>query len=128
MAAESNEVHGADPHGPIFVVDDNPDFRDALQDVLTDNGREVVLAENGRDALTKLAARRPCLILLDLMMPVMDGFEFLDQLQNLHSDIPVLVVSAHDTVVRGQRYPHVLGTLSKPFPIPELLSFVNANC
>ena len=96
--------------------------------MLTDNGQEVVLAENGRDALTKLADRKPCLILLDLMMPVMDGFEFLDQLQKLRSDIPVLVVSAHDAIARGQRYPHVLGTLTKPFPIPELLSVVNTNC
>lgn len=128
MAAERIEVRGADPHGPVFVVDDDPDFRDALRDVLTDNGQEVVLAENGRDALTKLADRRPCLILLDLMMPVVNGFEFLDQLQKLHSDIPVLVVSAHDTIAPGQRYPHVLGTLTKPFPIPELLALVNANC
>ena len=125
---ESNETHRAGAHGPILVVDDNADFRNALLDVLIDNGQEVVLAENGRDALAKLAERRPFLILLDLMMPVMDGFEFLDQLDRMRSDVPVLVVSAHDTVARAQRYARVLGTLTKPFRIPELLSVVNANC
>ena len=69
MAVESSETHRAGAHGPIFVVDDHADFRDALLDVLVDNGQEVVLAENGRDALAKLAETRPCLILLDLMMP-----------------------------------------------------------
>jgi CheY-like chemotaxis protein len=127
-----NEIADARGHGPILIVDDNPDFRDAMVEVLTDAGRQVVLAQDGEDAMMKLAkltrTGRPCLILLDLKMPVMDGLEFLDELASLHWNVPVLVVSATGIVARGQRYPHVLGTLEKPFHIPELLSLVDEYC
>jgi len=126
---DSNESPRGGAHGPVLVVDDSPDFRKAMLDVLTDSGRQVVLAENGEDALLKLSKMaRPCIILLDLMMPVMDGFEFLDELAKLHIDVPVLAVSAHASLAPAERYPRLLGTLKKPFHISELLSIVDEYC
>jgi CheY-like chemotaxis protein len=84
--------------GPVLVVDDDEDQRALVSRLLIKEGREVVTAANGQEALDRLAERRPALILLDLMMPVMDGFDFLDALhrQNIQPPIPVIVITAKD--------------------------------
>ena len=80
----------------ILVVDDNPDVRLALTTLLKDEGYEVTEASDGDLGIDAARARKPDLILLDLMMPRMDGFETLRELKkdaNL-SDIPVVVLTA----------------------------------
>ncbi len=82
----------------IMVVDDDESTREILRRTLQADGWEVWEAGNGREALELLAARKPALILLDLMMPVMDGFEFIDEYRRhprWHT-IPVVVVTARD--------------------------------
>jgi CheY-like chemotaxis protein len=83
--------------GIVLVVDDDPDIRDALCELLEDEGYRVVSASNGQEALVYLKTREPpCVILLDLMMPVMDGWEFRRRQQNdpRWSGIPVVVITA----------------------------------
>jgi signal transduction histidine kinase/CheY-like chemotaxis protein len=84
--------------GVVLVVDDNPDDRDRLARSLRSSGFEVVEAENGAVALDVLADQRPDLVILDLMMPVMDGFEFMATFKAdpANLDIPVVVVTAKD--------------------------------
>ena len=81
-----------------LVIDDLPDNRALLATLLEREGWKVEQADNGRTGLDALAAHRPALILLDLMMPVMDGFEFLRELRNREDgrDIPVVVVTAKE--------------------------------
>ncbi len=82
----------------ILVVDDDDDFRSLLVKVLKDEGFSVQTAANGQAALTKIDGGRPSLILLDLSMPVMDGFEVLRRLkqsEQLHS-IPVIILTGID--------------------------------
>jgi len=81
-----------------LVVDDEPDNRTILRRTLEGEGWTVMEAENGRDALEKIEERRPEMIFLDLMMPEMDGFEFVERLRSneLTQSIPVLVVTARD--------------------------------
>ncbi len=81
---------------PILIVDDNDDLLEAVGGVLEEDGFEVERAHNGKEALDILRRRRPFLILLDLMMPVMNGWEFLHYFKTnrLVSDIPVIVCSA----------------------------------
>lgn len=82
--------------GPVLVVDDDPDTRELFRRALTKDGREVIEAGDGAEALAQLSRQRPSLILLDLMMPVMDGFEFVEEFRR-HPDwqgIPILVVTA----------------------------------
>lgn len=67
----------------ILVVDDDPELRNVLDEALTDAGFEVATAENGEKGLEKAFEVKPNLILLDLVMPVMDGWEFLER---LHQD------------------------------------------
>ncbi|MGI8810062.1 MAG: ATP-binding protein [Acidimicrobiales bacterium] len=82
----------------VLVVDDDAQTRELLRRLLDAEGLSVALADSGRTALTRLEARRPSFVLLDLMMPEMDGFEFLVELGH-HPEwrtIPVVVLTAKD--------------------------------
>jgi PAS domain S-box-containing protein len=80
----------------ILIVDDDPEHRRRLSRVMEGEGWQVAEAENGLVGLERLAESRPDLILLDLMMPEMDGFEFLSELRNDDAlrDVPVVVITA----------------------------------
>ncbi|MEH3144861.1 MAG: response regulator [Methylobacterium frigidaeris] len=83
--------------GSVLLVDDDDDARDRLRRSLARDGWEVHEAENGAVALQRLDEDRPSLILLDLMMPVMDGFAFLSRLRaRPDGDVPVVVLTAKD--------------------------------
>ncbi len=82
----------------VMVVEDDPETQEVIGRMLEKTGIQVVTAENGRVALERLAESRPGLILLDLMMPEMDGFQFVDHVRQ-HADwrtIPIVVVTAKD--------------------------------
>jgi len=87
-------------HSPstVLVVDDEPANRSTLRQMLEKEGFEVTEAENGRVALESMAHTRPSVILLDLMMPEMDGFEFVANLRGREEwrDIPAVVLTAKD--------------------------------
>ena len=91
--------------GDILVVDDDADARARLRDVLTRGGWTVSEASNGREALDVVAHAAPQLILLDLTMPVMDGFTFLHELRGRPgcSNIPVVVLTARDLDATDRR-------------------------
>ena len=82
----------------VLLVDDDDFGRKVMCESLVQNGWDVTEAENGRVALLCLAQAKPNLIILDLMMPEMDGFEFLEELRKNPGwrDIPVVVVTARD--------------------------------
>src|SRR5258705_8247357 len=82
--------------GRILVVDDEPMVRDTLGQVLTDEGYVVDIAVDGEDALACVKAARPDAILLDLMMPGMNGRQFLIALRNEpgYEQVPVLIMTA----------------------------------
>jgi two-component system KDP operon response regulator KdpE len=111
----------------ILVVDDEPQIRRALRTALTGHGYEVEVADDGEAALTMLAARPPDAVVLDLMMPGVDGFEVVRQTREW-SRVPIVVLSA-----RGEERSKVealdLGAddyLTKPFGIDELLARLRA--
>jgi CheY-like chemotaxis protein len=89
----------------ILVVEDDSSVRELLQRHLKEGGWTVALAENGRVALERIAEARPALILLDLMMPEMDGFEFMDALRQRECDrdIPVVVITARQLSEEDRR-------------------------
>jgi signal transduction histidine kinase/CheY-like chemotaxis protein len=89
---------GADERRTILIVEDDEPTRDVMARTLAKSDCRVLEASNGREALDHLAVEKPSLILLDLMMPVMDGFDFLLEMRG-HPDwltIPVVVVTAKD--------------------------------
>jgi sigma-B regulation protein RsbU (phosphoserine phosphatase) len=112
------------PNAKILIVDDEPFNVDYLEQELEEAACETIAATNGQEALDKVQSEAPDLVLLDIMMPIMDGFEVLSRLKAdpATRDIPVIVISANNniqSVVRGIQ----LGAedyLPKPFE-PVLL-------
>ena len=84
--------------GKVLLVDDDEVVRRSVRQALEPIGWKVTEAENGEIAVEALAAGRPDVIILDLMMPKMDGFEFLDELRSQPDwrDVPVVVITAKD--------------------------------
>jgi CheY-like chemotaxis protein len=115
--------------GPILLVDDDAQTRQLLRRAVENGGWTVGEAENGRVALERVAEARPRLILLDLMMPGMDGFEFLAALRK-HREwraIPVVVITAKDLTAedRLQLNGYVQQILQKEaYSRDELLAWV----
>jgi PAS domain S-box-containing protein len=91
--------------GPVLIVDDDSTFRDLAQRALSQHGWEVCSARDGREALAAAAQRRPALVLLDLFMPVMDGFAFLEAFRSdaLWREIPVVVLADRDLSAEDRR-------------------------
>lgn len=109
----------------IMVVDDDPPVRNLLCELFLDAGYEVVRAENGQRALSKLGLITPDVITLDLLMPCVDGARLLQLIRQRMPACPlsVVVISAHDQVpslIRRQ----VQAVLSKPFDITAVLDAV----
>jgi len=114
----------------ILIVEDNPDLRTVLTDALLDSGYDVSAVSNGAEALALVEERLPDAILLDLMMPVMDGAEFLRARRErpFLARIPVMVLTAspfHHRMIDGLGATLVL---RKPYDLEELLAAVEALC
>ncbi|MEP7288235.1 MAG: response regulator [Chloroflexota bacterium] len=111
---------------PILVVDDNEQLRENLTEILQMEGYLVVTAANGQLALDTVAVVRHRLIILDINMPVMDGFEFLaayTQLPEPHS--PVIICSAGTGNLNPGVLPaFVIATLPKPYDIQRMLTLI----
>jgi two-component system response regulator MprA len=112
----------------ILVVDDDRAVRESLRRSLSFNGYSVTLAEDGIEALTAIAGERPDAVILDVMMPRLDGLEVCRQLRSTGDDLPILVLTARDSVSE-----RVAGLdagaddyLPKPFALEELLARMRA--
>jgi CheY-like chemotaxis protein len=115
----------------ILVVEDDPDIRETIAQILEEEGYRALMAENGQEALRRLAeGPRPRLILLDLMMPVMDGWQFREEQRKdpTIATIPVVVVSADGQVRQKAERIHADGHIRKPVGIDALLAVVERYC
>jgi two-component system alkaline phosphatase synthesis response regulator PhoP/two-component system response regulator VicR len=112
----------------ILVVDDEPLIVKLVQVNLQKVGYQVITASNGREALEQVAVDRPDLILLDVMMPVMDGFETLQRLKGdeATANIPVIMLTANaqDVIMLEAYKNHVDLFLTKPFDPRSLIIWV----
>ena len=79
----------------ILVVDDDEGLRDLFKEVLTDEGYQVLTAKNGKEALQKLEKEKPDLIVLDIVMPKMDGMEALGRIIGKDKSVPVILHTSH---------------------------------
>lgn len=111
----------------ILVVDDNSSVRQLLQDYLTEQGYQVITADNGENALYTSRHEPPDVILLDIMMPKMDGYQFLRRYRQERST-PVIIITA-----RQEETDAVLGLelgaddyIVKPFRMRELVARIQA--
>lgn len=92
----------------ILVVDDDPDMREALQIILESADYSVVMAEDGEQCLAKLKEEQPDILILDLLMPKMDGFEVCKALKDprhaRYGDVPIIILSSVQEGVSQRRY------------------------
>jgi DNA-binding response OmpR family regulator len=110
----------------VLVVDDDPAIRGLVADALRIEGYAVDLAAHGREALEALRARRPDTIVLDLMMPIMDGFSFIEacQREQLCTDVPIVVISAVQEALKRIKEVSVHACIAKPFDLDDLVRTV----
>ena len=111
----------------VLVVDDEACMRDLVVDVLQAEGYAVGAADNGQHALEYLQRGRPDAIVLDLMMPVLDGWAFMEAYREVAgAEIPVIGVSAAMSPRVAERLGQlgVQACLAKPFEITDLLAYV----
>ena len=114
---------------PVLIVDDDPDVRRMIRLLLETSGYETMSAANGAEALERIHECRPCVVLLDMMMPVMDGFEFRrQQLSDPEiSDVPVVCLTAHYEPVQVTTQLNA-PCLQKPPHFPQILNAIEARC
>ena len=110
--------------GGILVVDDDPDLRVFLRLMLTSMGFEVTSAANGQEALDEMKGHDPVLILLDMKMPVMNGWEFCRALEGRDARPPIVVLTAAPDPAGRAAEVHAEGWLGKPFEIADLEAIV----
>jgi DNA-binding response OmpR family regulator len=115
----------------IFIVDDDPDVRELVEYKLVQNGHEVQSATNGHDALRMLPEAKPDLLLLDVMMPGISGFDVLAQLraEEATKALPIIMLTAKAQESDSERG-FTLGAndyMLKPFSPRELMNRINAQ-
>jgi CheY-like chemotaxis protein len=109
----------------ILLVEDDEDVREMLAFALTSRGFTVEAVSGGREALGAIERQRPCLIILDLVMPVMSGRQVLVELEARGlSSIPVCVISALSDAPPEQ----AIATLAKPFDVGEVVTLAARYC
>jgi DNA-binding response OmpR family regulator len=131
MAEHETLAVATDVRGPavasVLVVDDDPGIVGFLELALGDEGYEVRVAANGREGLAETERRRPDVILLDMNMPVMDGWEFCQQLRRADADldtIPIIVMTAARDAAARSNEVGAQGYLGKPFDLDHLFQTI----
>src|SRR3954470_8639377 len=112
----------------VLIIEDELPMRTALADVLTGEGYRVITAADGEEGLRRAIAEKPDLLLLDIMMPHLDGYAVCAELRRLSNPVPILMLTA-----KGQIEDRIIGLdcgaddyLVKPFSTEELLARMRA--
>jgi len=109
----------------ILIVDDDPDMVETLELVLCADGYSCRTASNGAEALDMAAAKRPGLVLLDMLMPVMNGWDCAHELRQRYGrTVPIVVVTASEHAGKRAAEADADDVLPKPFDIDELRRIV----
>jgi CheY-like chemotaxis protein len=110
----------------VLIVDDDPDLREMMRLMLDVSGYQVQCAGNGREAVEAAAENVPAVVLLDMLMPVMDGWQCAQELRAQHGrKVPIVVVTAAEHArARADQIGGIDEVLAKPFEMSDLLRVV----
>ena len=114
--------------GAVLAVDDDPSILDLMNDILEGEGYRVLLAQNGAEALHVLDGNEPCLVLLDMRMPTLDGWGFASAMRERGLRYPVVVVTAAENARAWAAEIGADAYLAKPFQLADLLAVVERYC
>ena len=109
---------------PILVVDDDPSIVSTVSEILDFEGYPVQTAANGAEALRAIERTQPSLVLLDMRMPVLDGWGFARALRERGLSLPIIVMTAAENAARWAQEIEAAGYVSKPFDLLELIATV----
>ncbi len=112
----------------ILIVDDEEPIRLTVCEILQDEGYPVALATNGAEALQCVETDPPCVVLLDMRMPILDGWSFLDALHARGAGPSILVMTAAQNARRWAEEVGADGYLAKPFDLLDVLAEVERLC
>lgn len=120
-------MNSDEPAKKVLVVDDEPDTLELVKLVLESGGFKTLLASTGEEALNQVAISKPDLVLLDIMMPDMDGWEVFRKLKEKYSKMPIAILTAKAQNIDRLLGLHVLKAddyITKPFGKNELIDRV----
>lgn len=115
---------GDGQHDTVLVVDDDTSILDTVSSILSGEGYHVVSAATGEEALAAVARKQPALILLDMRMPIMDGWAVARALREQGIQVPIVVMTAAESAKRWADEVGAEGYLAKPFGLDDLLATV----
>jgi CheY-like chemotaxis protein len=124
QAAGQQRARTTGRHDVVLVVDDDTSILDTVSAILSGEGFAVVSAASGQEALDVMSREQPVVILLDMRMPVMDGWAVARALRAQGSSVPIIVMTAAESARRWADEVGAEGYLAKPFGLDELLSTV----
>lgn len=111
------------PH--VLVVEDDPDMVDVITAILAAEGYTYRTASNGLQALDAVDGERPAVILLDMLMPIMNGWQTAEELHHRYGrTVPIVIITAAEHAQARAREVDADGVLAKPFEIDDLLRVV----
>ena len=108
----------------VLVVDDDPSILDTVSSILTSEGFQVMAANGGQQALGLLSSWHPTLVLLDMRMPIMDGWAVASAMRESGSRVPIVVMTAAESAKKWADEIGAAGHLAKPFLLEDLISCV----
>lgn len=108
----------------VLVVDDDPSILDTVSAILSGEGYEVMSANGGEEAMALMRNWHPTLVLLDMRMPVMDGWAVARAMHEAGSRVPIVVMTAAENAGRWADEIGAAGHLAKPFSLDELIDCV----
>lgn len=121
-------VDGMQAPRSVLAVDDDPSILDLMTDILSGEGYRVLPAANGLEALKVLEGSRPCVVLLDMRMPALDGWGFANAMRDRGLKLPVVVVTAAENARAWAQEIGADAYLAKPFQLKDLLRVVERFC
>lgn len=113
---------------PLLLVEDDKSIRDVIHSYLTQNGFTVEVAANGKEAMERLQSKSISMLITDVMMPGVDGFQLANHARQLHPELPIIMLTALDQLVNKERgfVSGVDDYLTKPIELKELLLRIRA--
>jgi two-component system response regulator MprA len=116
------------PQHCVLIVDDDPTTRYVLSRVLEGDGYRTATAENGAEGVRRLVEAEPCVILLDIVMPVMDGHDFRDVQKRIAPSVPIICITGDLDAERAALRVGASRLRPKPLDVPALCADIRALC
>lgn len=114
----------AHPTGPVLIVEDDPQVRLTMEWALEAEELPFASASDGQEAVDWIKATRPALVVLDMGLPIVDGYGVAERLRALHGAVPVVVVTADGHAPEKARRVGAVDFLNKPFDVDRFVALV----